>query len=247
MSRQRYKLIACAVLSRECFFCASKSPNIIDVQILEQGLHDVGESKMSPSLQSEIDKVDTGKYDAILLGYGLCNNGIRKLNAKIPLIVPRAHDCITLLLGSKEKYKEYFNNNPGVFYRSIGWIEHAKSHLSNPDSTTKQMGMSTYQEYVEKYGEDNAEYLMEVLGGMKHYSKLAFIDTQVGDPGQHIEAEKEIARNRNWQFEIIQGNVSIIQRLVDGDWSESDFLVVPPGESIHPDHTDEIVCSKLKA
>ncbi len=106
MKQQKFLLISCAVLARECYYCASVSKNIIDLKILEQGLHDVGEVKMAASLQDTINKVETDKYDAILLAYGLCNNGIRNLHAELPLVIPRAHDCITLAYGLKEGISE---------------------------------------------------------------------------------------------------------------------------------------------
>ncbi len=172
---KHYMLIACAVLYRECYYSAAISKNIIDIKLCEKGLHDIGAAKMSTRLQSEIDDIDPNNYDAILLAYGLCSNGTMGLRSKIPIVLPRAHDCITLLMGSKEKYQQYFNQNTGTFYRSSGWIERGTSSLDNPESTVSQMGISTYQEYVEKYGEDNAKYLMETLGSMAHYNKLAYI------------------------------------------------------------------------
>ena len=39
------------------------------------------------------------------------------------LVVPRAHDCITLFLGSKERYLDYFQTHPGVYFKTSGWIE----------------------------------------------------------------------------------------------------------------------------
>ena len=107
MDQHRYMMIACAVLARECYHCAAISKNLIDLTILKQGLHDIGEKKMSSALQREIDAVDIEKYEAILLAYGLCNNGIRNLRSDLPLVVPRAHDCITLLMGSKEDYLKF--------------------------------------------------------------------------------------------------------------------------------------------
>ncbi len=173
---QHYMLIVCAVLYRECYYCATLSKNVVDIKLCEKGLHDIGAEKMSVKLQAEIDAIEADNYDSILLAYGLCNYGTTGLRSKIPIVIPRAHDCITLLMGSKEKYKQYFNQNTGTYYRSSGWIERETSSQTNPDSTTAQMGISTYQEYVEKYGEENARYLMETLGTMKHYNKLAHID-----------------------------------------------------------------------
>jgi hypothetical protein len=59
---------------------------------------------MSARIQESIDRVDPARHEAVLLGYGLCNNGVVGLHAPVPLVISRAHDCITLLLGSRERY-----------------------------------------------------------------------------------------------------------------------------------------------
>ena len=245
MGQQRYKVIACAVLARECYHCAALSPNIIDLQLIRQGLHDVGEAKMSPALQEQIDAVDQEQYDAILLGYGLCNNGIRNLHASIPIVVSRAHDCITLLLGSKEYYSNYFNDHPGTYYSSTGWNERVENNLSNPDSTTRQMGMTSYEEYVEKYGEDNAKYLWDVLGDhLRNYSDLTYIDVQIPGSRMSEQSSRDLADEQKWTYSEAPGNVRLLRMLMDGDWDESEFLVVQPGKTIDASHDDGIVVAK---
>jgi hypothetical protein len=242
MDPHRFIMIACAVLARECYACAAFSTNIIDLKIIQQGLHDIGEAKMSASLQDELDAIDQEKYEAILLGYGLCNNGIRNLRSSIPLIVPRAHDCITLLMGSKDDFLDYFNEHPGSYYRSTGWQERATSHLSNPDSTTRQMGMGTYEEYVEKYGEENAKYLMEVLGDqLRNYSELTYIDTQIPGSPQARQEALQMAEEHGWTYTELEGNTRLLQKLMDGQWDESEFLVVEPGKTIEPSYDDAII------
>lgn len=234
--------IGCAVLARECYYCAAISKNIIDLRILEQGLHDVGEEKMSSSLQREIDAIDPEKYEAILLAYGLCNHGIRNLHAKIPLVVPRAHDCITLLMGSKEAYMTYFHDNPGCFFRSVGWAERADDNLSNPESTTRQMGMGTYEEYVEQYGEENAKYLMETLGDhLRNYSSLTYIDTDLPLDEKYQKEARDIAQEKAWAFSEVKGSTRLILDLMNGSWDNSDFLVVEPGKTIQTSYDDEII------
>ena len=237
----RLVLIGCAVLHRECHYCAAVSRNIVEVRLCEKALHDIGAGRMSARLQAEIDAVDTGAYDAILLAYGLCNNGMVGLHAKVPIVAPRAHDCITLLMGSKEKYLEYFNRNPGTYYHSSGWVERSTSSFDNPDSTTTRMGISTYQEYVDKYGEENAKYLMETLGMMANYDKFAYIDTGVGNfPAYKAEVRQAAAKN-GWKFEEIPGSVDLLLRLVNGEWADDDFLVIPPGDTIEPTHDKKII------
>jgi hypothetical protein len=241
--QKRYIVIACAVFAREVHSCASSSKNIIDTILLDQGLHDIVEVGMVTELQKTIDEVDIDKYDAILLGYGLCNNGIRGLHAPIAMVIPKAHDCITLLMGSKEKYREYFDANPGTYYKSTGWVEQVTHHLSNPDSTTTKMGMQQYDEYVKLYGEDNAKYLMETLGegGLKHYTKLTYIDTGVGDFPEYKEAMKGDAAERGWEYEEYQGNMDLLVKMFDGDWNDEDFIVLQPGKKVKPTYGDDII------
>lgn len=241
-NQTKYKLLSCAVLYRECYYCASEAKNFIDVQIIEQGLHDVGTEKMSSRLQQEIDKVDSKQYEAILLGYGLCNNGIVGLSSELPMVIPRGHDCITLLLGSKEKYQEYFDANPGTFFQSAGWIEQAKDNLSNPESTTRRMGLAQYDEYVKEYGEVYAKYIVESLGGgLNHYEKLTYIDTEVGEQNKLKEHAKENARDNNWNYEEMEGSTNLLLKMMNGDWNEEEFLVVQPGKTIEPSYCSKVI------
>ena len=146
---------------REACFCIARSRNIIDPVFMGKGLHNLCDGKMRELLQVEIDKVEPGKYEAILLGYGLCNNGTRDLHASIPLVIPKAHDCITCFLGSKEKYRNFFDDNPGTYYLSPGWIERNTDNYEGEQSIPQQLGIATYEEYVAKYGEEDAQYIME--------------------------------------------------------------------------------------
>ena len=229
--QKRYLLIGCEIMFREICFCAAKSRNIIDIAFMPKRLHDVGSARMAQKLQEEIDKTASSKYDAILLCYGLCNNGIIGLSsASLPIVVPKAHDCITLLMGSRERYNEYFRHNPGTFYQSPGWIERDEDSRGNEQSVTSQLGMNrTWQEYAEKYGEENAKYIMQTLGGWHgRYRKLAYIDTKTGDSRLYKEAAKSRAFEHQWEYEEIEGDTGLIMRLMDGEWDGGDFFVAPP-------------------
>ena len=241
---KHYMLIACAVISRECYYCAAIADNIIDVRIMDKDLHDIGESKMSALLQEAINSVDSEKYDAILLGYGLCNNGIRGLHSSLPLVIPRAHDCITLLLGSKEKYKKYFDDNPGTYFESSGWLERGDSSSldNNSESIPAQLGIKNYDDYVKEYGEDNAKYIIESLGaGIENYSKFAFIDTKVCDTKRQKEQVKAKAKEKGWEYEELSGNSNIFLKMMNGDWDEKIFLVIQPGKTVEPSHKDDVI------
>jgi hypothetical protein len=246
ISRKRCKLIACEVLFREICYSAARCSNIIDITFMEKGLHDVGTKKMSEKLQGEIDKVDAEKYDTILLCYGLCNNGICGLHSSLPIVIPRAHDCITLLMGSKEKYKDYFDHNPGTFFFSPGWLERNKEPDDTQDSITTQLGMGkTYQEYVELYDEETAKYLFDVLGDwLKNYKKTSFINTKVGSEKIYREKIKQFAAEKNWEYEEVGGDTGLIYKLLNGDWNPEEFLILPPEASAAPSNDENII--KLK-
>jgi len=123
----RLKLIACEVLFRELCDACAHSSHQVNPEFLPKGLHDLGGKPMAAKIQDAVDRTAEGACDAILLGYGLCGNGLDGVTARhTRLVAPRAHDCIALLLGSRQRYQAYFDANPGTYYRSTGWLERAK-------------------------------------------------------------------------------------------------------------------------
>ncbi len=229
----RLKLISCEIFYREMCAMVARSKNQVDIEFLPKGLHDIGQDKMLPRVQAVVDAVDTTRYEAILLGFGLCNYGISGLRAPaIPMVVPRAHDCITLFLGSKERYREYFDANPATYFQTTGWIERgtAEGELHQM-SIYHQTGMDmSYQEMVEKYGEEEAKYLYEILGNpLRNYRQLTFIEMGV-EPDDSFEKQvRAKAAENGWTFDKVQGDMTLFRRLLDGEWNEQDFLVVQPG------------------
>lgn len=236
----RFYLIACNVLYREFSYCISKSPNIVDAKFMPKGLHDMGEPKMKQALQEVIDQAKD--YDAILLGYGLCGMGIRGLRSDTKMVVPRAHDCITLLMGSREAYRAYAKENPGTYFRSTGWVERAQPELGDdgkPVSTATQLGfLPKLEDYIEKYGQDNGRFLFETLSGAQSYTTLGYI--AMGVAPEHIQEAEQEASEKDWEFKRIKGRLSLFQKLVDGDWDD-DFLVVAAKKTIQPTNDDDVI------
>lgn len=240
---KRYKIIGCEILHRELCHCASVCNAVVDMEFLEKKLHDIGAEKMSNRIQEAIDQVDTNKYDAILLGYGLCNYGLVGVKSKIPMVIPRSHDCIALLMGSKEKYEEHMMKKSGSYYLSTGWMERDTDPKLNSQSVTASLGMnSTYEEYVKQYGEENAKFLMESLGEWtNNYSRFTYIASDFADFDQHLAVAKEQAKEKQWEFEELKGDSNILLRLLNGQWDDEDFMVIPPGETIKASFDDRIM------
>jgi hypothetical protein len=238
------KAIACEVAFREICHCAAHSPNQFDLDFLSQGYHDNPELGIH-RIQERIDVVEEGRFDAVLVGYGLCNNMLKGLEARhTPLVIPRAHDCITFFLGSKERYKEYFLEHSGTYYYTAGWLEHRQRGGERPDRK-QGAGLGkqrSFEEMVAEYGEENAKYLMEVMEGWTaHYSRGVFIDFPFT---RHLPAKdqaKKICQERNWEYAEVEGDLSLLQAWFDGPWPEEAFLVAKPGERIAPSYGDDIV------
>lgn len=239
-----FKVIACEIAYREICYASAHSTNLADLEFLTQGYHDntnIGRDR----IQERIDAVPEGKFDAILAGYGLCNMMLAGLTTHhTPLVIPRAHDCITFFLGSKERYKAQFTDCPGTYYYSSGWLEHRQR---GGERVERQQGAGLgaqlqYEELVEKYGEDNARYLIEFFDQWTdNYQRGALVQF---DFTQHLglkEQVLEICNQRGWSFEELQGDLQLLQRWLDGAWDEEDFLVVRPGEKITPTYEDSII------
>jgi hypothetical protein len=241
----RLKLIACEILYREVCAVVAGSIHQVDVEFMPKGLHDIGQTGMNARLAETLAAVDESPYDAILLGYGLCSNGVVGLAARrIPLVLPRAHDCITLFLGSKEAYLDYFFNHPGVYFKTTGWIERGTDlGQHGPEAIHRRSGMTqTYEELVEKYGEDNAKFLYKELCDMtRNYGQITFIETGVEPDERFANQAREEAAGKGWKFESIRGNLALLRSLVNGDWDDDRFLVVPPGHAIAGSYDEGIV------
>jgi hypothetical protein len=243
----RFKCITCEALARPVYLCAAHSPHIVDIELFKKGLH-LNPADLRVRLQESINELAEQSYDAILLAYGLCGKATAGLvSVKVPLIIPRAHDCITLFLGGRKRYQDQFENYPGTYWYAQDYIER-----EDGSGATLALGsgsdleiQATYNEFVSKYGKDNADYLMEAMGAwQKHYKRAVFIDMGIADGGLvESRAQAEAAR-RGWTFERLAGDLVLIRRLLMGEWEE-DFLVLQPGQKIEMAHDERILeCSR---
>jgi hypothetical protein len=229
---KHYIALTCSALARSVYAAAAQSGATVSVRLFDQGLHNVP-GDLRTKLQAGVDAIPEGECDAILLAYGICGRSTVGLEARhTPLVMPRAHDCITLYLGSREKYQAEFDAEPGTYWYSVDYMERSKSNAGLGASLPGVID-DVYEKYVEKYGKDNADYLMEVMGEWgKHYKRAVFIDTGLGDGSRFEYAAQEQAHQRGWTFERKQGNRRLVEMLINGDWPEDEFLVVPPGYRI---------------
>ena len=237
----RLKLIACEVLFREMCHACAHAPHQVDLEFLPKGLHDLGGKPMAAKIQEAVDRTPEGVYQAILLGYGLCGNGLEGLTARhTRLVLPRAHDCIALLMGSHARYQAYFEDNPGTFYRSTGWLERGQGLQQLTQHTT---GFDeSLEALIGKYGEDNGRYLYEEMTRYRaQYRKLTFIETGLEAGGKFIAEAAAEAKEKGWSFERMLGDLAWLGRMVEGEWTEAEFVVAEPGQRIAASYDNRVM------
>ncbi|MFO8100690.1 MAG: DUF1638 domain-containing protein [Dehalococcoidia bacterium] len=210
-------VIACGSIKPE-LEALKPDDGTVEVRYLDQNLHRMPD-RMPGIIQAEIEKVK-GYAWQIVLGYGLCSNGVVGLVApEQGLIIPRVHDCITLFLGSRVAYEKAFRDRPGTYYLTPAWIEEKKDPLGYLEA-----------EYVPKLGRELAEWgLKEEL---KHYTHIVLIDTGVKDVIPLRERAMENARFLEKEFDEIAGTHDYFRRILFGPYPEDDFVILQAGEEV---------------
>lgn len=215
-------VIACKVFQNllEAYLPDEVASNIT---FMDYGLHRVP-SKLTWSVQDEVDRIEDPSV--IILGYGLCGNGLQGVKSRQhTLVIARADDCIAILLGSREAYLEEFENEPGTYYLTKGWLESGSDPLKE------------YNEYKEKYGEEDAEWLMDQQ--YQHYKRIVLVAHQQEDLEKYRSQAQAVAKFcERWgmRYEEKLGSDRYVARLVEVanslDTQDKDFLIVPPGGEI---------------
>ncbi len=204
------------------------------VHFMDYGLHRVP-STMTGTLQQALDSLP--EPSLVVLGYGLCGNGLKGVQAREhTLLIPRVDDCIALLLGSYQSYMREFQAEPGTYYLTKGWLEGGSDPLKE------------YQEYELKYGPEQAQWLMDQQ--YQHYSRLMFVAYTEEDLAAYRPLAQEVARYcQRWGFRYEErlGSDEYVRRLVEitaqlsqngcqlPPGLQGDFVLVSPGDEIRQD------------
>jgi hypothetical protein len=240
MTHLQLSVIACPSLQPELEMLAAKCGSTISFQRLEMGLHERSADELRLALQLAIDQTEEG--DAIAIGYGLCNRGVIGLKARhLPLVLPRSHDCIGILLGSSKRYLGELEKQPGTYFQSAGWLKCTRD-ARQPEFTFGPNSNVSYERLVSLYGEEAASYLSEQFEGFtRHYRRLAYIASPVDAASQWEQQARDIAAKRNWNYVRLEGDPSWLERLLTGAWNDDEFLIVRPGESVALTADDRLI------
>ncbi len=229
-------LIACEVFRDEIELLAGDAAHIRCRRFLEIGLHDRPD-EMRATLQQAVDEMDSrDDIELILLAYGLCGLGTAGLRAgRHPLVIPRAHDCITVFLGSKEAYAARQKTCPGCYHYTPGW--NRARRVPGPDRIDLLRG-----DFAEKFDPEDVEFLLENERAMwAAYDTATFID--LGTPGAAAEADytRRCAESLGWGFEHIKGDPALLRDLLHGPRDDGRFQTLAAGQRLSHVPNDAIM------
>lgn len=217
---ERRVIIACGVFKPE-LEALRPDDETVEVRYLDQSLHRTPE--MMPELiKEQIDQV-ASYATRIVLGYGLCSNGVVGVTApRQGLYIPRVHDCISLFLGSARAYQERMDEEAGVYYLTPGWVAEGKDPIGTVED-----------DYTARVGRETAVWAMNEE--LKHYTTIALINTGVGDIEGLRERTRENAEFFKKQYREVEGSSRFFRRILYGPYDEKEFIFLAAGETLQQD------------
>jgi len=213
-------LVACQMLEDVLRPRLALAQGLGSCRFVEYGLHTYPQ-RMPSQLQAVLDGI--GEPGVVLMGYGLCGQGVVGLRAgPHTLVIPRADDCISLLVGSYGRFLEDCLAHPGTYYLSRGWLA-AGYH---PPGQLK--------EWAPRYGEARTRRLLQNM--YRNYRRVALLAfTPEGLAADRDEA-RQVAGFMGVAYDEILGSAAWLEQLLLGasipGSAAHDFVVVPPGGTV---------------
>ena len=223
VSSPKIALLACTVFEQEIALLTRGAEHLVETRWFEMGLHDRPDNLRS-TLQEALEAVDVRTdIEAIVLAYGLCGRGtagLRPLRHK--LVIPRAHDCITVFMGSKEAYAEHQHRCPTCYYYTPGWNRNRR--VPGPEKLAAMMA-----ELAKKFDDDNVEFLIETEREQwAMHDTATYLDLGTDDAESEAAYAQKCADWLGWKFERIRGDAGLLRDLLWGNWDNERFQIIEP-------------------
>ena len=184
---------------------------------IESGLHNTPKTLRS-RLSETIVQAESEGATRLLAAMGFCGNSFTEVETRnVELILPRVDDCISLLLGSTQRRRE-FSETEAAYFLTQGWMRGERNIWVE------------YQYSVEKYGEEMARDLAQMMYG--HYRTLALLDSGSEPLGPLIEGTKIIAETLHLEQKVVPATRDYLEELLRGPWNDKRFVIVAPNSTI---------------
>ncbi|NLI92643.1 MAG: DUF1638 domain-containing protein [Peptococcaceae bacterium] len=208
-------IICCENLKYELIKTLKKSGSSIPVIWISSDYH-INSDRLREKLQQEIDQLQD--FEKILLGFGCCGNSVIGLTATTAdLVIPKAHDCIEILLSRRNKK---FKRRASTYFLSKGWLQSDKGIIQE------------HKRLVERYGEVKAKNILKIM--LNQYYSLMFIDSGVSDKAELdrlLKTSEQFAAAANLELMVEKGGYWLLKALVQGLF-EKDFIIIKKGETV---------------
>ncbi len=211
MNKKKVKLLFCDVFKEELALL-KLPPEEYDIEYLPMGLH-YHPNKLRQEISAAMARVSG--YSLVILGFGLCGgslNGIKAPDSRV--VMPRVHDCLPVLLGSREKYNELQKGDKRTFYFSGGWVE------------GERMLIQEYERSCIQFGPKKALKIFRMM--FENYRRMMYIHTGHPRDASTLEKMREFAGIFNLPSFETTGNLEYLRKLVLGPWDEENFVIIPP-------------------
>ncbi len=231
-----YALVACDVFQEELEYLGARDPPWACIRYLEMGLHD-DPDRLRRTVEGVIAELAADPaVTHIALAYGRCGNGLLGVRSdRCHLVLPQAHDCISVMLGGRSRHDAVLKENPGTYFYSPGWVR--EKRVPGPDRERHLREL-----YGERFGDD--EEMMEELidadrEAFAHHNCAAYIS--IIDRPAAKRYCRDCAAHLGWAYRELEGDPTFLEDLVRGRWASPRFLVVPPGQRIGADSSGNLI------
>jgi len=138
-------------------------------------------------------------------------------------------------MGGKEKFLSAFGDILSARWSSTGYFERCHA-LNNNYMGTEQLASyktsAEYMNYVEQYGEDNADYIWETMHPEIETDEAVYIKIDGFEYSGSFEKYKSEIEKSGKILKVVSGDISMLKSLINGEWDDGRFLVIPPGKKI---------------
>lgn len=215
----RTAFIGCRTIEEEVESILKKENiNFTCKYYVESGLHN-STQRLRAAIKEQLEKIMAGSIDRLLLCFGLCGNVVDGMKTgDYETILPRADDCITMLLGSKEE-RQRLDGEEMSYYLTRGWLK-GEANL--------------HREYLgacKLYGKEMADEIYAQI--FQGYRSVSILDTGRDDYELFKEEGREIARCFGLCPRYIKADLSWLSDYLRQDkeklLKQNKIVVYPPG------------------
>ncbi len=216
------KIIACKTIENELLSAMDHTGCHDEVLWLESGLHNVPKI-LHHAIQTALDQC--ADAERVMLAMGYCGNSVVGLKTgAFELMMPRADDCISILLRSNRSQASVSRQRNATYFMTEGWLKGERNIWRE------------YEYAVAKYGEVRGKRIFDTL--FRNYDALALLDTGCFPLEAARQESVEIAQRLGLRYEEVTGGTGYLEQLLQGPWPDDRFLRVPPGSVL----TDSLLC-----